>query len=373
MLIKFLKILYSILPTLNPRRSIKSYLLNRFIINKEIKSLKETEKKTVVVVYDCNCSPPTLGDFFCTMMMARFFLLKKKKVKFYIVKDKVRRENWRRLKRNNYKKKISEFKKLAKILLSNTSSSFTVSSVKFSYLKNKILISNKFHIFFEKRVLERKRIYNFCTNLIFRIVINEGSNFERKFLLNKNTFSKTYKNKIDNDYITLHLRKAINDKNSDYSKFISQWRNIDDNQISKILVSIHNKFPKYKIYLISDKFGTNYFKKIIYKKGTLTSDIVKKIRFSKDFTRSFLEDGHVILNSKYYFQIWGGGPCVFTYFSKINFLRVSEILTNETPYLYPFKSRPFAPWHERSKNIFIETFKKETKIFYKALEELKNQ
>ena len=73
MLIKFLKILYSILPTLNPRRSIKSYLLNRFIINKEIKSLKETEKKTVVVVYDCNCSPPTLGDFFCTMMMARFF------------------------------------------------------------------------------------------------------------------------------------------------------------------------------------------------------------------------------------------------------------------------------------------------------------
>ena len=35
--------------------------------------------------------------------------------------------------------------------------------------------------------------------------------------------------------------------------------------------------------------------------------------------------------------------------------------TNETPYLYPFKSRPFAPWHERSKNIFIETFKKETK------------
>ena len=45
MLIKFLKILYSILPTLNPRRSIKSYLLNRFIINKEIKSLKETEKK----------------------------------------------------------------------------------------------------------------------------------------------------------------------------------------------------------------------------------------------------------------------------------------------------------------------------------------
>ena len=72
----------------------------------------------------------------------------------------------------------------------------------------------------------------------FPIVINEGSNFEEKFLLNKNTFSKTYKNKIDNDYITLHLRKAINDKNSDYSKSISQWRNIDDNQISKILVSI---------------------------------------------------------------------------------------------------------------------------------------
>lgn len=373
MLIKFLKIIFNILPTFNPKRSFKSYLLNRFIINREIKKLKETEKKTMVVVYDCHCSPPTLGDFFCTMMMARFFLLKKKKVKFYIVQDNVRKENWKRLKKKNYKKKIREFENLAKILLKNTSSNFTVSCVKFSYLKNKVLMSNKFQIFFKERILERKKIYNFCTNLIFKIVINEGSNFRKKFLLNKNTFSKTYKNKIKNDYVTVHLRKAINNKNSDYSKHISQWRNIDDNEIDKILGNIHKKFPKHMIYVISDKFGTKYLKKIILKKNNLTSNMIKKIKFSKDFTKSFLEDGHTILNSKYYFQIWGGGPCVFTYFSKINFLRVSEVLTNETPYLYPMKLKPFAPWHEKSKNIFIETLKKETKIFYKALKELKNQ
>ena len=133
---------------------------------------------------------------------------------------------------------------------------------------------------------------------------------------------------------------------------------------------IHRNYPKKNICIISDKFASKQYKNFLIKNKKLQNQIKRKINFSKDVNNSFIADAHLILNSDHFFQFMSGGTNVFTFFSRIRYLRVCTTLTNEMPYLYPFKSKPFAPWHTLDKNILIETNKRDISLFYKKLNEV---
>ena len=189
MIFRILKFIFNLLPSFNKHRSIKNFLYNQYIIRKEVSNLSNIKKKKILIVYDLSCSPPTLGDYFCTVMVARFFLLIGKEVIFYIVNDKLRTENWKRLKKVSQIKKIIEMKKIAKQVLFVSGKKYHIHLGSFESLKKKYFIDQTYQFFFKEKILQRKKIYNFSTNFLFFYSRKQNQKFINKFLLNKNSFS----------------------------------------------------------------------------------------------------------------------------------------------------------------------------------------
>ncbi|MDC3030989.1 class I SAM-dependent methyltransferase [Candidatus Pelagibacter sp.] len=112
-----------------------------------------------------------------------------------------------------------------------------------------------------------------------------------------------------NNYIAVGVRINFPNEN---------LRNHDKISIKKFIKYIRGKKinKNKKILLISDKKNSIKLKQIF--------KLDKNIFFSKDYTKSFLEDGFYILNCDNYYQFYGTGISVFAEFSKIKF----EIFTD---------------------------------------------
>ena len=121
-------------------------------------------------------------------------------------------------------------------------------------------------------------------------------------LFSKNEFSnKGLISGIKNNYITWGVRCSIKDQ---------YHRNLTDEEFISNYDRLLNKFPNHKIVIVSDKIGCDYFS-IVARKNSLDCT------FSKPFTRNFFEDGLLILNSDFFFQIRGGGISTFALMSNI--------------------------------------------------------
>ena len=94
--------------------------------------------------------------------------------------------------------------------------------------------------------------------------------------------------------------------------------------------------------------------------------IILMFCFQKNYTNSFMDDGVLVLNSSYYFQLWSGGICVFTYYSKIPYLRCTTYLQNEIPY----KKNQLSIWHN-NENFLIQNNNRNYKEFLKRIENIK--
>ena len=81
---------------------------------KKIKNFLNSKAKTLCFVFDLSCTPLRVGNFIVTVALTRFFLLKRKKVKYYIINDKLLK-TYARLNKNKKKEYLSNFKKIIKI------------------------------------------------------------------------------------------------------------------------------------------------------------------------------------------------------------------------------------------------------------------
>jgi hypothetical protein len=336
--------LIKIILNLENRTSLLHRINKKIILLQEINKLKRGLFKEINIIYDCNTSPFTLGDFFNVAMGARYFQLKGYKVNFFLIKydfDKVY------LNRNKHRINFF-YLEFEKILSSLLKKNFTYQKKNWEIFK-KINLDKSFTLF-NDRVLKRKYTYGFYFNLINLLFKDEKKLFINKYLLNKKNLKKLYRTKLPKkNFITLHCRfnpLQIHKKNS---------RNLKKNEFLKIVKLLKRKFKTYELVVISDKVGCKYFTQI-------SKDHKLDISYSKDYTKSFIEDGALILNSKYYFQVWGGGMCVFTYYSKLPSLRCTTTLHNELS----FTKNQLALWHTE-KNFLIENDNRDYKEFIKKL------
>ena len=121
----------------------------------------------------------------------------------------------------------------------------------------------------------------------------------------------------------------------------------------KIIKTLKNNFPYHKIIIVSDKLNSTYFKKINNKNkfGCL---------FSKNFSNSVIGDGHIILNSDFYFQLFGGGMCVFPTFSKVPCLLNHKFCNSEVF----FSNQKATLWQTKNQ---IITENKSSEFFFDKL------
>ena len=291
-----------------PAHSIIWQIFNFFkvvykIYIKNWQSTFSIKDKTLILTYDCKVSPPTYGDFFRYLMIAKYYEIKKKNVIFIIIIGEYR-GGWKRLK--NKKGIINHLKVLKDIyrfVFGNTNNLKLINWKQFSNYHKK----NDLDILFKTDTLMRTPTYFLSTFFLKKKIKKEKKEFINKFLFKKKKiknkkFQKDFKN---SEFVTFSVRF--------YPKPYSQIRNIDYENFLKSIKIIKKRFFNFKILIISDKYGCKVLEKFS-KKNKLN------LKFSKYYSKTYVDDGNLILNSKFNIQYIGGGISEFAIFSKVPYL-----------------------------------------------------
>ena len=322
-------------------------LYEKIIIFNEIKKFEKLDNKQIDIVYDCNVSALTLGDFCDVAMVARFFNKKNYCVRIIFINDKFRNKYYRK-NLQKAKLRLQEYKIILKSFVD-----FKIPIIDCKWKNYKSEKFKKNFTFFNSKVLSRKPIYNFCFNFLHTILKKEKKTFLKNYLLNKDNFIISGKKKfIKKKYITLGCR---HDPESEKNLFFN--RNLKPDEFIKIIKTLKKKYYNHQIMVISDNVGTKYFKNIA-KKNNL------KLLYSKNFSKSYVEDGYLILKSKFYFQFLGGGMVSFLIYSKLNFLWFSfpqnhhSTISNKKYCYWHGNTNFYYEIHSRDCNKFLRTIKK---------------
>lgn len=282
-------------------------------------------ENNIILVYDCKNTPPTYGDFSYFIFLLRFLIAKNKRVKFFIIKGEYRHD-WSIIdqkRKNNFIKELSEIAKY-----------YTSKKIVFVTSWNKfenILENKKKQILFLNKTRKRIKFYNHIFNTL-----------QILYFLNKKIWHQVkikYKTK---NYFGIHFRYQI--KSSLFKKKYSSLQNSNFKEAKKIVNFLIKLHPSLTCIIFTNEDGHRYFKNL--------NKISKKIKFSKEISKSFLKDVKILSECKYYYAYKGGGIGVFVKFTDINYYIGHENLGNE--FLWKKNKFKLAAWSLDSQKLIID-------------------
>lgn len=325
-LVPSLLYIYSII--LHPRYPL--YRLEKKVFEKReanyiLKRFRSNDFDEAVIIYDLKVSPPTYGDLFYVIMIARLFLIMGKKVKSFIINSEFRKDTldaYAVEERNELVVKLSE---VPEVILKDKNCDTQIMSWRdCSKMIEKYEKEEKTLIVFKHKVKNRESIYNHCFNLCNHLASSMDNNQIKKFLLCRNEIGSRVNIKYpQTPYITWAAR---------YSEKWGFDRNTLDKEFIEIYTALHSLFPGCAIMIVSDEIGCNYFKKLAQKNSL-------PCLFSKDFSGTFMGDCALVIGSDYLFQLRGGGICVVAIYSSLPYCIICE-LTHEVAW----KKNGLAVW-----------------------------
>jgi len=287
----------------------------------------------VIIVYDNLASPPTYGDMFFSIMLARYFTLCDIKVTFYIV-DSEYRHDWNdldktKIEKNNF---VDEQVHLARTIIN--SSLAEIQRGPWSDCQELLsTLPTDSIIPFVDGVKSRVGIYHDFWILLNILITQNDDGILEKLLLTGDEL----KVNIDiqpapkNPYITFGCRHS------------TRWgdeRNLSINEFVLINKSLRKRFPNHLIMIVSDELGCEYF-----------SSVAKKYNleciYSKQYSSNYIGDGALILNSEFFFIFKGGGISLFPQCSKVpfeNYQRTFDMLM--------WSKKKWASWQNREQLFF---------------------
>jgi hypothetical protein len=296
----------------------------RLIYKREVKNVAmnlDTQSKikrnlNISLVYNHEFHPPTYGDYFIVVMIARFLSLSGHKVNL-IIKDTVRvGAVWNALNLNEQDSFVKDQISLAKKLLNKNCELILIDKNKTNLniidkVSADIQIDSKFFI-------------NWCPHLIHLLIKKYKWPIPTEFLL------KGAKKLDDEKYLTWNVRKSI-------------WaihRDTSEESLIEDFKEIRTHFPSYSIIILSNKIGIDFAFKTLF--GTKSPKIIswETIRVIPQPNDGFSGAIETILDSSFYFQRNGGGMALVPIFSEIPYLIFPIEKTN---FLGHKKSR-IAPW-----------------------------
>lgn len=296
---------------------------------KKIKEKIQCGIREVAIFYDNLVSPPSYGDFLHVVILARVFVVKGLHVTFFII-NKEFRDDWELL--NNYTKingMVDEQIILAKNLLEGTK----IKVVSWKELKSNY--GNSLHNYiipFKEHIYNRQPIYNHSFCLISQLLNDVQSEKKDSGLFSCENFQSKTKNSIPEPYITWHCR---------YSEKWGSDRNLTENEFILIHEFLRSRFKNHSLIIISDEIGCKHFKTFSERRNF-------KLLFSKDYSPNFLGDAKLILGSKFYFALRGGGISTFAIYSNIPYMIICPIIHDIS-----WKPGQYVPWQTKQQ-VLIE-------------------
>lgn len=293
--------------SLTPKR-LKSWLDSKKKIRDEkieakiiIQTIESNKIEQAIIVYDYLVSPPTYGDYFMVVMLARYFITRNIHVNFLIV-DGEYRSDWHPLSGTEKQHYIFCCVEIAQLVLDSSKSKVEV----LTYKELESRIKNYRHcqrlIPFKNRAIGRIPIHESAFNVLNHLMSVAGEEFRNTFLLSFDEF--VGKVKFESPalpYITWHCR---------YSEKWGKNRNTDDNEFLQICDKLKSNYPEHAIMVVSDEIGCKHFRELAHSHGL-------ECIFSKEYSPTFMGDGALVLGSDFYYQYSGGGMGVFALFSTI--------------------------------------------------------
>jgi hypothetical protein len=262
------------------------------------KKLISNKAEYIYIIYDNNISPPAHGDFMNMFMLARFYSKKGFNTCFVTI---IQENNfWKNFSDNAIQRFLDFQNKCFKSFDSENISTYSYRWDDFFYLfykKDKIIL-------FEDNVFNKLPIVKNAFNFLNLLTKNENSLFLDSWRL-KSFFNNNIESFSKQDYITCNIR---------YSNILPELNN-SENQVIEIYNFLSNKFPNNKILILSDKIGTDFVREIACKEKF-------KLYYSKDIqgNDSYIDDANLVLGSRFYFQLSGGGMSTVAFFSNVPYL-----------------------------------------------------
>jgi len=266
-----------------------------------LQKLQKGRINKVLIVYDNLVSPPTYGDFLCTVMLARYFTSQDIPVNFVIV-DGDYRSDWDEFDAVKKVQRNKDYVNLATLLLDEKFSS--IETAQWVELEGRIngYSNNEIDIVFKNKVLTRDYIYGHAFNILNSLCEKSTQAHLDRFLLSfDDYFGKVNFTKPEQSYITYHCRYS--------QKKTSLDRNTTDDEFLKICARLKSLYPQYMIMIVSDLVGYTYFRELARKHQV---DCV----FSKEYSKTFYGDSALILGGKFHFTLRGGGIDIISLFSQ---------------------------------------------------------
>jgi len=267
---------------------------------KILKQINDKKRDKLILFYDLSVSSVAYGDFFYAIYLLKL-LRKYKQIELQIICDKLRPDFYKTNPSTTKEKKIEELINFSINIFIDENKKNEIKITKINWHSAlKILKNERSNILFYNLIKKRKPIYKISYNilsLIYKQLIKKNSD---DIFLSKNIYEFNKLKIPTKDYITIGTR-------IDYKNELN--RNIDPAKFIQIIEIVKKKFPRDKIFIVSD-----------YKGCLVLEDALKdfsNVYYSKNYSKNFYQDGLIILNSKFYLQVLGSGISVFAEHSKI--------------------------------------------------------
>ena len=274
---------------------------------RRIQTAIEKGADKAIIVYDNLVSPPTYGDYLVVVLFARYFQASGVSVAFYVI-DSEYRYDWDALSEMEANAFVDEQVGLARALLSSQDA--TVKRISWDNLQIEFrpMAADTF-VPFADRFQNRVAIYNDCFNLLNYLLHGANESVREDVLFRKEAQLCVESKLPQRPYMTWHCR---------YSEKWGSANNVAEEDFLRIYYFLRQRFTQDAIMVVSDVIGCNYYRKLAHKYGL-------DLLFSKDYSRTFLGDGALILGSDFYFQFRGGGIGVIPIFSRVPYKLIGQM------------------------------------------------
>ncbi len=273
------------------------------LIKSELKFINEAMRNNisqVTIAYDNYVSPPTYGDFLYVILLARYFIALGKKVNFIIVDGEYRNDWYKRY--TDVNEYVTQQINLSNALLN--SPFIKIEKLSWKNFNEKFFNDEK-NIFipFSRNVKNRLSIYNNCFDLLNKLLDDKSQELVNKVLFSfEELIKKIEVLPVQFSYVSWICRYSLEEGNS--------GSNTTDEEFISIHSHLCQRFPHCLIMIVSDTNGCQYFSKLAQENNL-------NCIFSKQYSKTFLGDGALILNSEFLLQVRGGGIGIFPIFSRM--------------------------------------------------------
>ncbi|WP_435090480.1 hypothetical protein ACIJYE_00665 [Candidatus Pelagibacter bacterium nBUS_30] len=313
------RIIFNIFLDIWRRKKAKKFFLN----------IKTNKQKRIFFFYDLKVSSISYGEFFYFCMLVRQLRYNGFNIKCAIIKDYIREDLYKYFSKIKIEKTIKELTNIFKFLNNDH-----IEIVNFKNSEKLIRLND--YVFLKKNYLKRKRIYEY-----FPLLNKETF----RFFKNKNFLIKSQKSNI----ITYVVRFKYSHSHPE--------RNQSIKDILADIEILRNKFPKDKIFLMTDDNSRKKLKThhIIKKNMKL-----KKINFLKN--KNFLDDLKILIKSRYFYSSTNTGLATINVF--IN--RPGEFVCNNIDLLNRNISNDFFYPTQKEVNNFWPWLNKKIVVNFKS-------